>query len=212
MIIQWFGHSFFRLETKGKIIAIDPYSEKATGLKPSRFKADILLITHQHEDHNNKSVIMGEPFVLEGPGELEMGGIFIDGLQSFHDKKRGQSRGENTIFLIKSEEITICHLGDLGEPQLREESLEKVGEADILLVPVGGNYTINYEEAISFINQIEPKIIIPMHYALPQLKIKLDPLDKFVKAIGKKPETVDKLIIRKNTLPEETKLIVLNKQ
>ena len=212
MIIQWFGHSFFRLETKGKIIAIDPYSEKATGLKPSRFKADILLITHQHEDHNNKSVIMGEPFVLEGPGELEMGGIFIDGLQSFHDKKRGQSRGENTIFLIKSEEITICHSGDLGEPQLREESLEKVGEADILLVPVGGNYTINYEEAISFINQIEPKIIIPMHYALPQLKIKLDPLDKFVKAIGKKPETVDKLIIRKNTLPEETKLIVLNKQ
>ncbi len=212
MIIQWFGHSFFRLETKGKIIAIDPYSEKATGLKPSRFKADILLITHQHEDHNNKSVIMGEPFVLEGPGELEMGGIFIDGLQSFHDKKRGQSRGENTIFLIKSEEITICHLGDLGEPQLREESLEKVGEADILLVPVGGNYTINYEEAISFINQIEPKIIIPMHYALPQLKIKLDPLDKFVKAIGKKPETIDKLIIRKNTLPEETKLIVLNKQ
>ncbi|MDD3491606.1 MAG: MBL fold metallo-hydrolase [Candidatus Pacebacteria bacterium] len=212
MIIQWFGHSFFRLETKGKVIAIDPYSEEATGLKPSRFKADILLITHQHEDHNNKSVIMGEPFVLEGPGELEMGGIFIDGLQSFHDKERGQSRGENTIFVIKSEEIVVCHLGDLGEPQLREESLEKVGEADILLVPVGGNYTINYEEAISFINQIEPKIIIPMHYALPQLKIKLDPLDKFVKAIGKKPETVDKLIIRKNTLPEETKLIVLNKQ
>jgi len=212
MIIQWFGHSFFRLETKGKVIAIDPYSEEATGLKPSRFKADILLITHQHEDHNNKSVIMGEPFVLEGPGELEMGGIFIDGLQSFHDKERGQSKGENTIFVIKSEEIVVCHLGDLGEPQLREESLEKVGEADILLVPVGGNYTINYEEAISFINQIEPKIIIPMHYALPQLKIKLDPLDKFVKAIGKKPETVDKLIIRKNTLPEETKLIVLNKQ
>jgi len=212
MIIQWFGHSFFRLETKGKIIAIDPYSEEATGLKPSRFKADILLITHQHEDHSNKSIIMGEPFVLEGSGELEMGGIFIDGLQSFHDKKKGQNRGENTIFLIESEEITVCHLGDLGEPQLREETLEKVGEADILLIPVGGNYTIDYEEAVSLINQIGPKIVIPMHYALPHLKIKLESLDKFIKAIGKKPEIVDKLIIRKNNLPEETKLIVLNKQ
>ena len=123
MIIQWFGHSFFRLDTKNKVVAIDPYSEEATGLKPSRFKADILLVTHQHKDHNNKSIIMGDPFVLEGPGEVETGGIFIDGLSSFHDKKRGQARGKNTIFLLESEDITICHLGDLGDPQLKEETL-----------------------------------------------------------------------------------------
>lgn len=212
MIIQWFGHSFFRLDTKNKVIAIDPYSEAATGLKPSRFKADVVLITHQHEDHNNKSVIMGDPFILEGPGEIEIGGIYIEGLLTFHDKKRGQERGENTIYLLESEGITICHLGDLGEPKLKEEILEKVSNTDILLVPVGGNYTINSEEAISFINQIEPKIIIPMHYALPNLKIKLDPLDKFIKSISKKPEVMDKLVIRKNNLPEETKLIVFNKQ
>lgn len=212
MIIQWFGHSFFRIETKNKIIAIDPFSEKATGLKPSRFKADILLITHQHEDHNNKSAIMGEPFILEGPGEIEMGGILIEGISSYHDKKKGQVRGENTIYLIKSEEISVCHLGDLGESQLREETLEKVGEADILLIPIGGKYTIDYEEAVSLINQIEPKIVIPMHYALPHLKIQLESLDKFIKAIGKKPETIDKLVIRKSNLTEETKLIVLNKQ
>ncbi len=212
MIIQWFGHSFFRLETRGKVIAIDPYREEATGLKPPRFKADILLITHQHEDHNNKNVIMGDPFILETPGEIEIGGVFIEGLPSFHDKKRGQARGENTIFLLESEDMVICHLGDLGEPQLKEETLEKVADTDILLIPVGGNYTINYEEAVSFINQIEPKIIIPMHYALPHLKIKLDPLEKFIKAIGKKPEMIDKLIIKKNNLPEEAKLVVLNKQ
>ena len=212
MIIQWFGHSFFRLDTKNKVIAIDPYSEAATGLKPSRFKADVVLITHQHEDHNNKSVIMGDPFILEGPGEIEIGGIYIEGLLTFHDKKRGQERGENTIYLLESEDITICHLGDLGEPKLKEEILEKVSNTDVLLVPVGGNYTINSEEAISFINQIEPKIIIPMHYALPNLKIKLDPIDKFIKSISKKPEVMDKLVIRKNNLPEETKLIVLNKQ
>ncbi|MFA5360495.1 MAG: MBL fold metallo-hydrolase [Candidatus Paceibacterota bacterium] len=212
MIIQWFGHSFFRLETKGRIITIDPYSEEATGLKPPRFKADILLISHQHEDHNNKSIIMGNPFVLEGPGEVEIGGIFIEGLLSFHDKKRGEARGKNTIFILESEDMVVCHLGDLGEPQLKEEALEKVAAADILLIPVGGNYTIDYEEAVSFINQIEPKIIIPMHYALPHLKIKLDPLEKFIKSIGKKPEVMDKLIVRKNNLPEETKMIVLNKQ
>ncbi|MFA5722379.1 MAG: MBL fold metallo-hydrolase [Candidatus Paceibacterota bacterium] len=212
MIIQWFGHSFFRLDTKNKVIAIDPYSEAATGLKPSRFKADVLLITHQHEDHNNKNVIMGDPFVLEGPGEIETGGICIEGLSSFHDKKRGQEKGENTIYLLESEDITICHLGDLGEPKLKEETLEKVANTDILLIPVGGTYTIDYEEAISFINQIEPKIIIPMHYALPGLKIKLDPLDKFIKSISKKPEVMDKLVIKKNNLPDEAKLIVLNKQ
>lgn len=209
MIIQWFGHSYFRVDTKNKIIAIDPYSESSTGLKPSRFKADLLLITHQHEDHNNKSVIMGDPLVLEGPGEIETGGIFIEGIHSFHDKKQGKTRDSNTIYLIKSEGVTFCHLGDLGEKDLKEEALEKVANVDILLVPIGGNYTIDYEEAVSLINQIEPKIIIPMHYALPQLKIKLDPLDKFIKAISKKPEVLDKLVIRKTQLPKETKLIVL---
>ena len=209
MIIQWFGHSYFRVDTKNKIIAIDPYSESSTGLKPSRFKADLLLITHQHEDHNNKSVIMGDPLALEGPGEIETGGIFIEGIHSFHDKKQGKARGVNTIYLIKSEGVTFCHLGDLGEKDLKEETLEKVANVDILLVPIGGNYTIDYEEAVSLINQIEPKIIIPMHYALPQLKIKLDPLDKFIKAISKKPEVLDKLVIRKTQLPKETKLIVL---
>ena len=113
---------------------------------------------------------------------------------------------------MESEDITICHLGDLGEPKLKEETLEKVANTDILLIPVGGTYTINYEEAISFINQIEPKIIIPMHYALPGLKIKLDPLDKFIESISKKPEVMDKLVIKRNNLPEEAKLIVLNKQ
>lgn len=212
MIIQWFGHSYFKIDSKNKVIAIDPYSESATGLKPSRFKADILLVTHQHEDHNNKSIIIGNPLVLDGPGEIETGGIFIEGLFSFHDKKQGKALGFNTIYLIESEGITLCHLGDLGEKKLKEETLEKVANVDILLVPTGGHYTIDYEEAVFLINQIEPKIIIPMHYALPHLKIKLDPLDKFVKAISKKPDVLDKLVIRKNNLPAETKLIVLNKQ
>lgn len=212
MIIQWFGHSYFRIDSKNKIIAIDPYSQTATGLKPPRFKADILLITHQHEDHNNKDIIMSDPFILDGAGEIEIGGVFIEGVLTYHDNNQGKNRGTNTIYIIESEDITICHLGDLGEKTLKEETLEKVANTDILLIPVGGHYTIDYEEAVFLINQIEPKIIIPMHYALPHLKIKLDPVDKFIKAISKKAEVLDKLIIRKNNLPEETKLIILNKQ
>jgi L-ascorbate metabolism protein UlaG (beta-lactamase superfamily) len=218
MIIQWFGHSYFRIDSKNKIIAIDPYSKLTTGLKPPRFKCDILLITQQQENHNNKnlasrepcyspsahnkSAIMGDPLTLEGSGEIETKGIFIEGI----------TQKSNTIYLIKSEGVTLCHLGNLEKKNLKEELLEKVANVDILLVPIGGHDTINYEEAISLINQIEPKIIIPMHYALPNLKIKLDSLDKFLKAISKKPEVLDKLTIRKNNLPGETKLIVLNKQ
>ena len=202
MIIQWFGHSYFRIDSKNKIIAIDPYSKLTTGLKPPRFKCDILLITQQQENHNNKSVIMGNPLALEGSGEIETKGIFIEGI----------TQKSNTIYLIKSEGVTLCHLGNLEKKNLKEELLEKVANVDILLVPIGGHDTINYEEAISLINQIEPKIIIPMHYALPNLKIKLDSLDKFLKAISKKPEVLDKLAIRKNNLPGETKLITLNKQ
>ncbi|NMB92068.1 MAG: MBL fold metallo-hydrolase [Parcubacteria group bacterium] len=209
MIIQWLGHSYFKIETKGKIIALDPFSEKMLGIKPSRFKADILLITHEHEDHNNKSAILGEPFVLEGPGEIEKEEIIIDGLPSYHDNRSGHDRGFNTIYKIQSEDLTVCHLGDLGEKMLKEETLEKLSDIDILLIPVGGIYTIDAEEAVGIINQIEPKIVIPMHYRLNNIKLKLDPLDKFLKAFGKKAEKLDKLVIRKTQLPQETKLIIL---
>ena len=202
MIIQWFGNFYFRIDIKNKIIAIDPYSESITGLKPARFKSDVLLITHKEEKNDDKSIIMGDPLTLDGPGEIETGGVFIEGI----------SQKINTIYLIKSEGITLCHLGNFEKKDLKEELLEKVANVDILLVPIGGNNTINYEEAVSIINQTEPKIVIPMHYALPNSKIKLDSLDKFLKAISKKPEALDKLVIRKNNLPAETKLITLNKQ
>jgi len=210
MIIQYFGQSYFKIETKNKVIALDPYSENTVGIKPPRFKADLLLISHAHEDHNNKAAILGEPFVIEGPAEVEKEGIFIEGLMSYHDNHLGKERGLNTIYKIESEDLTLCHLGDLGEKILKNETLEKLSEIDILFVPIGGNYTLNAEEAITIINQIEPKIVIPMHYQLKNSKMKLDSLDKFLKTFGKKPETIDKLVIRHAQLPQETKLIVLN--
>jgi len=202
MIIQWFGYSYFRIDSKNKIIAIDPCFESLTKSKPPRFKSDILLVSCHQESHDNKKIIMGNPLILEGAGEIETGGVFIEGI----------TQKSNTIYLIKSENMVICDLGNLEKKNLKEETLEKIANVDILLIPIGGHDALNYEEAISLTNQIEPKIIIPMYYALPDSKIKLDPLDKFLKAISKKPEILDKLVIRRNSLPTETKLIILNKQ
>lgn len=215
MQIFWKGHSCFQILTtisKGNQvkIVIDPYSEEI-GLKLLKMEADILLISHSHYDHNNKKSILGNPFLIEGPGEYEVKGVYIEGISSWHDQKEGQERGENTIYTIEAEEIKICHLGDLGQKKLTEEQLEKIGNIDILMIPIGGVYTISAKEAISIMAQIEPKITIPMHYFLPKLKIKLDSVEKFLKPLGiKKLDPLPKLAIKKRDLtPEEAKIVIL---
>ncbi len=216
MQILWHGHSFFEIRTKPnkktKVkILIDPF-DKAVGLKVPRVSGDVVLVTHGHHDHNNVATVTGEPFVIEGPGEYEIKNIFIQGIPSFHDDVKGQERGRNTIYLIESEDITVCHLGDLGQKELTEEQLEKIGEVDILMIPVGGNYTISAKEAAKIMSQIEPRITIPMHYALPKVKVKLDSLSKFLKVFGLKTlKPLEKLVVRENELPsvDEAKIIVL---
>ena len=215
MQVIWKGQSFFQiLIQRGKEsvvkIAIDPYDEQI-GLKPPTLEADILLISHSHYNHNNIKAVSGNPFIIEGPGEYEIKGIFIQGISSFHDNVQGKERGENTIYTLESEGIKICHLGDLGQKELTDEQLEKIGAVDILMIPVGGVYTISAKEATKIISQIEPKIVIPMHYHIPKLKIKLEGLDKFLKMMGvKAPEVSKKLSISQRNLPSEgMKIIVL---
>lgn len=215
MQIIWYGQSFFQILTqKGKEkkvkIVIDPFSEKI-GLKPSLLEADILLITHSHEDHNNVKAIKGSPFLITGPGEYEIKEVFIEGIPAFHDATEGKERGKTAIYTIETEEIKICHLGDLGQKELTDEQLEQIGEVDILMIPIGGVFTISAKEAAKIISQVEPKIVIPMHYYIPKLKIKLEGLDKFLKTMGiKSPETLNKLQIQQKNLPsEEMKIIVL---
>ena len=215
MQIIWQGQSFFQiLIRKGKEsvirIAIDPFDEQI-GLKPPTCEADIVLVTHSHYDHNNIKAIKGNPFLISGPGEYEIKGVFIQGISSFHDNVQGKERGENTIYTLESEEIKICHLGDLGQKELTDEQLEKIGEVDILMIPVGGVYTISAKEAAKIISQIEPKIVMPMHYHIPKLKIKLEGLDKFLKMMGvKTPEISKKLSVSQKNLPSEgMKIIIL---
>ena len=215
MQVIWKGQSFFQiLIQRGKEsvvkIAIDPYDEQI-GLKPPTLEADILLISHSHYNHNNIKAVSGNPFIIEGPGEYEIKGIFIQGISSFHDNVQGKERGENTIYTLESEGIKICHLGDLGQKELTDEQLEKIGEIDILMIPVGGIYTISAKEAAKIISQVEPKIVIPMHYHIPKLKIKLEGLDKFLKMMGvKAPEVSKKLSVSQRNLPTEgMKIIIL---
>jgi L-ascorbate metabolism protein UlaG (beta-lactamase superfamily) len=215
MQIIWHGQSCFEIITtpaknsQVKII-IDPFSEEI-GLRLPKMEADILLVSHQHYDHNNKKGVAGSPFLVEGPGEYEIKNIFITGIRSWHDISQGKERGENTIYTIETEEMRLCHLGDLGQKELEEEQLEKIGDIDVLMLPVGGTYTVSGKEAANIMSQMEPKITIPMHYHIPKLKIKLDGLDKFLKLLGiKSIEPVNKLSLKKKDIPEgEAKIIIL---
>jgi len=151
MEIIWHGHSFFEIkskENKNQIkTAIDPFSPEI-GLKPPRVEADILLISHDHSDHNYKSIISGNYFLIDIPGEYEIKGVFVKAIKSFHDKSEGKERGENLIFVIETEDLRVCHLGDFGQKELNEKQMEEIGGIDILLIPVGGVYTIGAKGSI----------------------------------------------------------------
>jgi L-ascorbate metabolism protein UlaG (beta-lactamase superfamily) len=208
MTIQWFGHSCFRIETKEGSTLIDPFS-KEIGLRPPRVKDDLVLISHEHYDHNDLQDIGPETFVIRGPGEYERKGIHVRGVSSFHDNAQGAEKGLNTMYIIKAEDMTLCHLGDLGQDALTDEQVEAIGDVDVLMVPVGGTHTLDAARAVHVVQQIEPKIIIPMHYKMEGLKIDLDPVQKFVKEIGLTPEKVEKYRVAKKTLPtEETHLVM----
>ena len=187
---------------------VDPFS-RDIGLRTPRFHDQIILVTHEHYDHNNVKESPPETFVIRGPGEYEKAGVYIEGINSFHDDAQGTLRGLNTIYVIRVEDMRLCHLGDLGQPRLTEEQIETIGDVDILFVPVGGIYTIDGVQAAQAVGQIEPKTIIPMHYKIPGLNIDLDGPQKFLKAMGIKPEETETFKITKKTLPaEETKLVM----
>ncbi len=214
MLIIYHGLSCFELQGKEKTVVTDPYGE-GYGLKLPRLQADIITVSHSHADHNNTKGTQGfqkkdsQPFIITGPGEYEFKEVNILGIPTFHDSSEGEERGENTVYSIILDGIKICHLGDLGHI-LTDEQVETIGEVDILFLPVGGIYTINASKAVEVVNQLEPKIVVPMHYRLPNLILKLDPVEKFLKEIEVKEETVDKFrISRKDLLIDKMKIVVI---
>lgn len=216
MTIQWYGHSCFKITTKPEgrgsgedvVIFTDPF-DRSIGLRPPQGRADVVTVSHDHADHNNPSALKGEPQVLDLPGEYSIKGVSITGIGSFHDKVQGEKFGLNTIFVIESEGIRFCHLGNLGT-SLDKKQLEEVNGVDILAVSVGEAEWLTAKEAKSLVDQIEPKIVLPMHYKVPGLKLKIGDEKKFCKEIGLCPkERFPKLSVKKKDLEGEKIQVVL---
>jgi len=212
MELSWLGHSCFRLKGKEATLITDPPSP-STGYSLGRLIADIVTISHDHPGHNYVKGVGGEPRVISGPGEYEIEQVLIAGVKTYHDREHGALRGRNTAYLITMDDVHICHLGDLGD-RLDEKALEELSNADVLLVPVGGHYTLDAERAAEVIAQLEPRIIIPMHYQTPAYKspeAPLDPVEKFLHEMGvEAAEPLGKVVITPSSLPTEPQVVLLN--
>lgn len=214
--ITFNGHSCFTIKNaNGQTIVIDPYEPESTGLKLPKISADLILVTHPHSDHDYVKGVLtdgGEAFKIIGPGEYEVAGSLIRGINSYHDESKGSERGRNTIYVINTEGVNICHLGDLGQKKLTDAQLEVIGSVDILMIPVGGVFTIDAKDATEVIAQLEPRIVIPMHYKEDLLKYDLASLEEFVKQMGLGAlEPVKKLTVKKDRLPEELQVVVMER-
>jgi L-ascorbate metabolism protein UlaG (beta-lactamase superfamily) len=208
MEITWLGHSCFLIRGKEKTIITDP-CHPDLGYRLGEPEADIATVSHFHPGHNYIEGIADEPKQIKSPGEYEIGGIFITGVATFHDDKKGELKGKNTIYVIEMDGITLCHLGDLGHP-MGPNLIEELGEVDILFLPVGEVSTIPVDTAVEIVRQLEPPIVIPMHYKTEAFTGNLSLVDKFldkmrIKWIESKP----KLSVTSSSLPTTTQTIVL---
>ena len=217
MEIKYLGHSSFLIKTKTAKVVTDPYDSEMVGLKFPKTEADIVTVSHQHGDHNQVKNVLGlngvASLVIDLPGEFEKMGVRIFGFQSYHDKTKGAERGENTLYKFEAEGISLLHCGDLGV--IPEESfLDSIADVDILMVPVGGLYTIDSDEAVQLVKKIEPAIIIPMHYNHSRLNQKnfsqLTGVSEFTKKFGiENLAPIPKLVYKKEEIEQEMKVVVL---
>lgn len=210
MDITWYGHSCFRLVERGQTTVVtDPYGEDL-GLPALKLKADVVTISHDGPNHNTLEAVKYD-YVLNGPGEYEIGGVFITGIPLHH--VAGEDVRRNVAYLIKyPNDLTVLHLGDLSHVP-EQSTIEDFGEVHVALVPVGGVNTLNADQAAEVIAQIEPAYIVPMHYALDGVALDLEPVDKFLKAMGvNNPLQEETLRISPTGLPEQSEVVVLTPQ
>lgn len=209
MDISWLGHSCFRIKGRYADIITDPYSPDL-GYSLGKPTANIVTVSHQHPGHSYVPGVGGEPKPITGPGEYEISGVLIIGMDTFHDSEKGKKRGKNTAYLIEIEEISVCHLGDLGHV-LTTEQVEEIDNIDVLLIPVGGVSTIDAPRAAEIVRQLEPKVVVPMHYKTEALNRELEPVDRFLKEMGiKEIDSQPKLSFTKANLPANTQVFLLD--
>jgi L-ascorbate metabolism protein UlaG (beta-lactamase superfamily) len=213
MEITWLGHSCFRIKGSHATVITDPYSP-TLGYSLGKPTAHIVTVSHQHDDHAYVEGVQGigggKPKFITGPGEYEVKDVLIIGVATFHDAEKGAKHGKNTVYLIEIDEVSVCHLGDLGHV-LTAEQVEEIDNVDVLLLPVGGMYTINAATAAEVVRQLEPKIVIPMHYKTEAISWDLDPVEKFLKEMGvTPPEPQPKLSLNRANLPVSPQVVLLD--
>lgn len=213
MVINWFGLSSLKISSGALVLVTDPFS-KTLGLTPPRLQTDVTVISNiADKAYNNKESLGGDnTFVVDGPGEFDIRGLFIRGIDARNENKsKGEEFDHTTIYSIRMENIRLGFLGSIKQKQLSDEQIDELGDIDILFIPTGGKTVLDAEQAVTITNQVEPSIVIPMHYAQKGLKLKLDPVEQFLKEIGSKPDPIDKLTIKKGDLDgQQTKVVLIN--
>jgi L-ascorbate metabolism protein UlaG (beta-lactamase superfamily) len=214
--IKYIGHSCFRLKGKKTTLVMDPFDSKMVGLTMPKVKADIVTVSHDHKDHNAVERVQpadrDRVFLIDRPGEYEVGGIGVIGVKTWHDDKKGSERGDNLVYVAQMDGVIVAHLGDLGHV-LSDKQVSNIGAVDVLLLPVGGKFTIGPSEAVKVVDQLSPSIVIPMHYkqkGMGESFAELLTLEEVTSKMGW-GEVVreDKLVVKKESLPDEMQVVVL---
>lgn len=211
MDITWYGHSCFRLVERGQITVVsDPYATDSIGLPELKLKGDIVTISHDSANHNAADLVKGNEYVLAGPGEYEFGGVFITGVALHNIDTDGDEHRYNVAYMMKYPTgISVLHLGDLAHVP-DQSTIEDLGEINVLLIPVGGGAVLNAAMAAEVVALIEPHYVVPMHYAIPDLTLSLDPVDKFLKAMGvSRVQEEETLRVTNSNLPEQPQVVIL---
>jgi L-ascorbate metabolism protein UlaG (beta-lactamase superfamily) len=214
MVIEWLGHSCFKVTLKGdgRVVLFDPYDD-ATGYSRLDVRADYVTISHDHHDHNNLSGVKGKYSVVKTAGVNRFDGLTIEGIETWHDHSKGKQRGANLVFLLKKGGMTVCHMGDIGcVPS--DDVIKKLEGTDILMIPVGGRYTVDAKEALEICGRLSPNIIIPMHYKTSVCNVAVEPVDFFLEAAGGEYDIsrLGKNIfeIDKSTFKKRTRIVVMD--
>jgi L-ascorbate metabolism protein UlaG (beta-lactamase superfamily) len=204
--VTWLGQSCFRLRGRGAAVVTDPFPPS---LGPRlRLEGNVVTVSHPHENHSHVQSVK-DAYVIEGPGEYEVSGVTVVGLPTFHDNQQGAEHGRNTVYVIELDDVRVCHLGDLGHT-LDDRALERIGNVDVLLVPVGGGRTLDGAKAAEVCRQVEPRYVVPMHFGHPALHTDLAPVERFLKEMGvPESEAQTRLTVQASSAEAETKVVVL---
>ncbi|MBO0686283.1 MAG: MBL fold metallo-hydrolase [Candidatus Dormibacteraeota bacterium] len=208
MDVTWLGHGCFRLRGKNAAVVNDPFPP-ALGPKLPRLEADLVTISHEHENHAYTKAVKDGAYLIQGPGEYEVAGVVVNGLLTYHDAANGAEYGRNTVYVIELDDVRVCHLGDLGHG-LDDAALGAIGNVDLLLAPVGGGRALDAAKAAEVVRQVEPRVVVPMHYGLPAVKKDLEPVERFLREMGVNgAEPQPKLSIQASSAESETRVVVL---